>query len=95
MNAVERVLFDDVTRLMDRLATSIPEGALEEIKAAIPTLRARLDDMEAKLAAARTSLVEDYARWKRTLDDLENLWALAVWRSAAEEREDNARLVAA
>ncbi len=90
MNTVERVLADDVTRLMDRLATSIPEGAVEEIRTAAPRLRTRLDQMEAELAAARASLVDGYGRWLRALDDLENLWALAAFRSGAEEPEPKA-----
>ena len=84
MNTVERVLADDMARLVDRLATSIPEGAM------VPRLRIRLDQMEAELAAARASLVDGYARWLRALDDLENLWALAAFRSSAEEPEPKA-----
>jgi len=34
---------------------------------------------------ARAALLEDYGRWRRTLDDLENLWALASWTLAAEQ----------
>jgi len=85
MNAMERVLSEDLARALDRLATSIPEGSLERIRTATPTLAARLADLESGLAGARASLVEDYARWTRALDDLENIWALAAWRSVAEE----------
>jgi hypothetical protein len=87
MNRLERVLLDDMARLMDRLAMSTPEGTLEQIGSALPTLRARLDGMGTDLAAARASLVEGYARWTQALDGLENLWALAAWRSAVQERE--------
>ena len=59
MNSMERVLSDDLTRLVDRLSASIPEGAL------------------------------------RALDDLENVWALAAWRSAAEEPVESASQLAA
>lgn len=85
MNPMERVLSDDLARLIDRLAASIPEGALGQIRTTTPTLRARLDEMETNLGATRASLVEAYGRWARALDDLENVWALAVWRSANEE----------
>jgi hypothetical protein len=95
MNRMERVLSDDLTRLTDRLAASIPEGALDRIRATTPTLRARLDQLEATLAGARASLVEDYARWARALDDLENVWALAAWRSAAEEPVESVSRLAA
>jgi hypothetical protein len=29
--------------------------------------------------------MEGYGRWRRALEDLENLWALAAWRSTAAE----------
>ena len=96
MNAIERLLHDEITRLMDRLATSIPEGGVEQMRAANPTLRLRLDEMEAALAGLRCSLVEGYGRWNRALDDLENLWALAAWRSAkSEEAAEEAAALAA
>lgn len=96
MNALERVLYQELTGLLDRLATSVPEGGFETIRAANPTLKARLDDVEAKLAVARESLLDDYGRWRRALDDLENLWALAGWRSAqAEEPVEQSPALAA
>jgi hypothetical protein len=85
MNAVDLVLTDEIGRLMDRLGATVPGGSLETTSEANPTLRARLDDMEVSLATARAAVLEDYGRWRRTLDDLENLWALAAWRSAAPE----------
>jgi len=30
-------------------------------------------------------VLDGYGRWQRTLEDLENLWALASWRSAAAQ----------
>jgi len=85
MNSMERLLHDEITRLMDRLAESVPEGGIERMGAAYPTLRLRLDEMDTALASLRSSLVEGYGRWNRALDDLENLWALAAWRSAQPE----------
>ena len=85
MNAVDVVMQDELGRLMDRLAATVPGGSLEATSAANPTLRTRLDDMEISLAVARAALLEDYGRWRRTLDDLENLWALASWTLAAEQ----------
>ena len=85
MNSMERLLHDEITRLMDRLATSIPEGGIERMRAVNPTLRRRLDEMDSALAGLRDSLMEGYGRWNRALDDLENLWALAAWRSAQAE----------
>src|SRR3990172_1408709 len=83
MNPVERVLYDEITRLLDRLSVSGPATSFDAIRAANPTLRARLEEAEATLAAQRAGLLEGYGRWRRALEDVENLWALAAWRSAA------------
>lgn len=85
MNAVDVVLHEELERLMDRLAASVPGGSLEATSTANPALRGRLDDMEISLASARAALLEDYGRWRRTLEDLESLWALASWASAPAE----------
>jgi hypothetical protein len=96
MNPVERVLHQELTGLLDRLATSVPSGGFETIRAASPTLKTRLDDADAKLAAVRESLLDSYGRWRRALEDLENLWALGAWRSttAEESTEQSAALAA-
>lgn len=94
MNAVEQLLYDEVTHFMDRLATSVAPGAVAPT--ALPGVRARLDDAEAELAAARAAMVESYGRWRRALEDVENYWALAAWRSsAAEEPREHAAALAA
>jgi hypothetical protein len=84
MNPVERLLQDEITRLVDRIATSVPSDG---VSAHVMTsaARKRLDDAEAQLAQARASLIEGYGRWRRALEDVENLWALAAWRSTAAE----------
>ena len=84
MNPVERMLLDELDRLTDRLAASVPDGCLETMGAGAPTLRRRLDESEAQLAAVRASLLEGYGRWRRVLEDVENLWALAAWRVTAD-----------
>lgn len=94
MNPVERLLYDEVTRFMDRLATSVVPGAT--IPTTIPAMRARLDDADAELASARAAMLDSYGRWRRALEDVENLWALAAWRStAAEEPREHAAALAA
>lgn len=96
MNTMERLLHDEITRLMDRLATTVPEGGIERLRGANPTLKLRLDEMETTLAGIRNSLMDSYGLWSRALDDLENLWALAAWRSAAsEEAPEKATALAA
>src|SRR4030095_13020380 len=85
MNPVERVLIQDLTGLVDRLAASLPEGGFEGIRSAYPGLKGKLDDADAKLAAARESLLDGYGRWRRALEDLENLWALGAWGYALRD----------
>ena len=91
MSPVERLLYEELTHFVDRLASSIPENGSTS-----PTLRARLDEAEAQLAQARASVMDGYGRWRRALEDVENLWALAAWRSTAAEeaREETAPLAA-
>lgn len=95
MNPVERTLNDELTGLLDRLAGSVPEGCLATIAAQRPTLRARIEEMEGRLAAVRAALLEDYGTWRRALEDVENLWALAAWRSTAEEPSEQTAPLAA
>jgi hypothetical protein len=97
MNPVDRILFEELTHLVDRLAASVPHGSLTQAAAANPLLRARLDEADAQLAAARASLLDGYGRWRRALEDVENLWAVAAWRrsAAAEETSEQAAALAA
>lgn len=95
MNPVERLLHEEVTRFIDRLAASVPGDGLTS-HAMTPAVRRHLDDAEAQLAQARASLMEGYGRWRRALEDLEDLWALAAWRSsAAEETSEHSAPLAA
>jgi len=95
MNPVERLLQDEINHLVDRLAASIPtDGAIRHSLTA--SARTRLEDAEGQLAQARASLMEGYGRWRRALEDVENLWALAAWRStAAEEASEHPAPLAA
>ena len=100
MNVVDVVLQDELSSLMDRLAATVPAGSLEATDASNPTLRSRLDDMDRSLALARATLLEDYGRWRKALDDLENVWALAAWgagggASASAPAEEPAQYAAA
>jgi len=96
MNPVERVLYDEITRLLDRLSAAVPPTTFECGLSADREFRARLEEAEARLAAERAALLERYGDWRRAMDDLENLWALAAWRSAAaEEPAEQASALAA
>ena len=95
MNPVERLLQQEVTHFVDRLASSVPpDGVTSHVLT--PSVRTRLDEAEAQLAQARASLMEGYGRWRRALEDVENLWAVAAWRStAAEEASEHPAPLAA
>ena len=96
MNALERVLDAELVGLLDRLASSLPAGAVAGVPAASPLLKPRLDEAEGRLAGLRLTMLEEYGRWRRALEDLENLWALASWRSvAAQEPVEQATTLAA
>ena len=96
MNAVEHVLDADLMGLLDRLSSSLPAGVVGAVMAGSPPMRPRLDEAEARLAEIRAGMLEGYGRWRRALEDLENLWALASWRSAAaQEPVDQAATLAA
>src|SRR5437667_12128363 len=84
MNPVERLLQQEVTHFVDRLASSVPpDGVTSHVLTT--AVRTRLDEAEAQLAQARASLMEGYGRWRRALEADENLWAVAACRSAAAE----------
>ena len=85
MNAVEQVLRTEMNDLLERIASSVPGGCLASIGARQLTLKKRLDEMEGQLTAARATLLDGYGQWRRALEDVESLWALAAWRSTAEE----------
>jgi O-methyltransferase involved in polyketide biosynthesis len=80
MNPVDRLLWGEMDRLLDRIAATVPEGSLAAATAGPASLRSRLDETEARLAALRATLLETYGAWGKALADLENLWALATWR---------------
>jgi len=58
-------------------------------------VRFGLDDVEAQMATLRASLLEGYGRWRLALEDVENLWALAAWKSAEEEAPEQPPSLAA
>ena len=77
MNPLDRLLGDDLSRCLDRIAGSYGEGTLAFINAQHPGLRGRLEEAEARLADLRLELLERYAAWQGALKDVEGLWALA------------------
>lgn len=95
MNSIARVLDHELSDLLDRLSAAVPPGCVEALHARHPTLRSRLEEVESQLAALRAAMLDAYGRWQRGLEELENLWALAACRSAAEEPPEQAGALAA
>lgn len=94
MDSVDRFLRDEVSRSMERVAGTLPEGTLLLITAQHPSLRGRLDDVEARLAQLRAEILERYAAWQVALGEMENLWALAALKRAEPEAGDTLRSAA-
>ncbi|HEY7366754.1 MAG TPA: hypothetical protein VIE37_21870 [Methylomirabilota bacterium] len=85
MSRVEQVLNDEISQLLERLSGTVPDGCLEATASRNPVLRRRLDEVESQMATVRAALIDSYSRWRRSLDDLENIWALAAWKAAGED----------
>jgi hypothetical protein len=83
MDPLDRILQDDLNRLVDRLAADSPAGAVCLAAAERPDLRARAEALEADLASCRDALLVHYDRWRESLDELADLWSLV----AAHRRE--------
>ena len=77
MNPLDCLLRDELNRLLDRIAASTRAGVAKVSAGQLPDLRARLDEAEARLAAQRQALLEQYAGWQESLDACEDLWAVA------------------
>jgi hypothetical protein len=88
MNTLERLLQDELNRLLDRLA--VRAGA--DAAAGLPLeLRARIDRAEERLSTLRTALIEGYAEWARAIEECEDLWVLAELRRETEEATEHRR----
>ncbi|MBI2528273.1 MAG: hypothetical protein HYV93_20125 [Candidatus Rokubacteria bacterium] len=81
MDSLDRLLRDDLNRLLDRIVASSIEGG--RITAAGPDdgLRNLMDSAEAHLAEMRFRLLQDYERWRQAMDECESLWALSRLRT--------------
>lgn len=73
MNAVERILQDDLNLLVDRLAAVTAECAEHR-----PSVQAQLDRAEARLSSLRQEMVQGYAEWREALEECGDLWAMAA-----------------
>ena len=77
MNALERLLQDDLNRLIDRLAAATHEGLVAGCVEQRPDLLGELADSETRLTTARRSLLDAYDVWRGALDECSDVWALA------------------
>lgn len=77
MNPMDHLLRDELNRLLDRIAASTRAGVAKASARHLPDLRIRLDEAEARLAAKRQVLLEQYADWQDALGACEDLWAVA------------------
>ena len=82
MNPLDRLLRDELSRCLERIAGSCTEGTVTLIAAHHPKLSARVEEAEARLAGLRVELLERYAAWQATLGEVESLWALAALKRA-------------
>jgi hypothetical protein len=94
MDALDRILHDDLNRLLDRLAAGSPAGAVLLAADERPDLRARADALEADITSCRTTLLLHYGRWRQSLDELADLWSLAAAQRRDRPDDDAERLAA-
>lgn len=78
MTPLDRLLREELSRCLERIAGVSPEGLLAFITAQHPSLRGRLDEVEARLAGLRAEMLERYTAWEGVLREMEDLWALAA-----------------
>ena len=77
MNQLDRLLQDEMNRLLDRLGDSTRRGVARASSRHLPELRDRLDVAETRVTAARQALLAQYEEWEKALGAYEDLWALA------------------
>ena len=82
MNTLERMLQDELNRLLDRIAVRAGEDATAGLKS---DLRASIERCEERLTALRAALLDGYAEWTRALEECEDVWAVAGLRKDGAE----------
>ncbi len=82
MNMLERLLQDELNHMIDRIAARAGEDTAAGLRS---DLKAHIEGTEDRLTALRTALLDGYAEWTRTLDECEDLWAVAGLRKDGAE----------
>ena len=82
MNALEKLLQDELNRLVDRIAV-----LADEVTAAglTPDLKARIERCEDGLTELRAALLDGYVEWTLALESCEDVWAVAGLRKDGAE----------
>lgn len=88
MNTLERLLQDELNRLVDRIAVRAGEDTAAGLK---PDLKARIERSENRLTGLRAALLDGYAEWARAIEECEDQWALAGLRRETEEATERRR----
>ncbi len=83
MDALDRLLQEDLNHLLDRLAVTTHEGLVSGCAERRPDLLAQLAESETRLSARRKDLLERYAAWRDGLEEYGDLWALAELSAAS------------
>ena len=76
MNALERLLQNDLNHLVDRIAATIPAGMVADCAERRPELTSRLGEAETRLSLVREGLLQGYGAWREALQACGDLWAL-------------------
>jgi hypothetical protein len=82
MSHFDRLLQDDLNRLVDRIAVRAGAGTAADLK---PDLKMHIERAEERLTVLRAVLQDAYAEWIRALDECEDVWAVAGLRREAPE----------
>jgi hypothetical protein len=90
MNALERLLQDDLNRLVDRIAAATHEGVAASSGDLRPDLLLQLAASEARLSSVRQRLLRGYSEWRDALEDCADLWALADFATVSAENDRRA-----
>ena len=77
---LDQLLRSDLGRLLDRIATC--EGAGTAVAMMDPEARARVEEAEARMSAARIRLLAEYAEWERAQEACADLWAVSGLRAS-------------
>lgn len=94
MTHLDQLLREEMSRCLERIAGSYGEGTLAFLTAYEPGLQSRLEEVEARLADLRSTLLERYEAWAAALEDVENLWALVALKRAEPGTPDLLRSAA-